>query len=278
MRTSIRTIYHTSDLLLLKLGGSLITDKNRERTPRPEVMKRLADEIATALQEQPNLRLLLGHGAGSFAHVPAKKYATRQGVHGSEQWLGFAEVWWQAAALNRLVMDTLHAANLPAIALPPSASVVAKGGKVAHWELGPIQMALQAKLIPVIFGDVVFDLGRGGTILSTEELFEHLAHHLEPSRILLAGIEEGVWADYPLCTQLVPEITPHNYAEIAPHLGASNATDVTGGMAAKVQQSLALVKEIPNLEVLIFSGLKAGNLSAALRGAGLGTLVRAREG
>jgi len=54
-------------------------------------------------------------------------------VHTSEEWLGFAEVWWDASALNRLVMDALHEAGLPAIALPPSASVIAR--KV-RWSVG----------------------------------------------------------------------------------------------------------------------------------------------
>lgn len=274
MRASLPESHQAANLIFLKLGGSLITEKAQARTPRLEVMKRLAEEIAAALQENPALSLLLGHGAGSFAHVPAKKHATRQGVYTSEQWRGFADVWWEAAALNRLVMDALHAVNLAAIALPPSASVIGQDGRVTRWDLGPIQTALAAKLLPVIFGDVIFDTIRGGTILSTEDLFEHLAIHLWPRRILLAGVEPGVWGDYPACTQLTTEITPDNYERIAPQLGGSNATDVTGGMAAKVQQSLALVKEIPSLEALIFSGLEAGNLLAALRGDKVGTVVR----
>jgi isopentenyl phosphate kinase len=239
-----------------------------------EVMQRLAEEIAIARQENPKLTLVLGHGAGSFAHIPAKKYATRPGVHTLEQWLGFAEVWREAAALNRLVMEALHSAGLPAIALPPSASVVTHNRAISHWDLTPLNAALEAKLLPVIFGDVIFDLVQGGTILSTEDLFEHLAYHLHPQRILLAGSEAGVWADYPQCTQLISEITQDNYAQIAPSLSGSNATDVTGGMAAKVTQSLALVREIPELEVLIFSGLAAGNLTAALRGDKVGTFIR----
>jgi isopentenyl phosphate kinase len=112
---------------------------------------------------------------------------------------------------------------------------------------------------------------RGGTILSTEDLFEHLARHLHPERILLAGIEEGVWADFPACTRLIPEITPQNIPEVAPALGGSTATDVTGGMASKVKQSLALVQEIPGLEIGIFSGQKPGLLKNALLGATAGT-------
>jgi isopentenyl phosphate kinase len=261
-------------LYFIKLGGSLITDKTTPRTPRMEVLDRLASEIAEASAYNPSLHLVLGNGAGSFGHVPARRYGTRQGVHTPEDWRGFAEVWREAANLNRLVTDALHAARMPAVAFPPSASVIARDGRVLAWDLSPIRNALQVGLLPVIHGDVIFDTVRGGTILSTEDLFEHLARQLRPERILLAGLEEGVWADYPQCTQLIPEITPENLPQVAPALGGSSAIDVTGGMASKVQQSLALVKELPGMEILIFSGEKQGQVKSALLGATPGTLLR----
>jgi isopentenyl phosphate kinase len=138
----------------------------------------------------------------------------------------------------------------------------------------PLQAALEAGILPVIAGDVIFDVQRGGTILSTEDLFDHLAHQLQPLRILLAGIEPGVWADFPNCTRLIAVITPSTVAQIAPTLGGSANTDVTGGMASKVYQALALVQMIPGLEVQIFSGNEPGALNSALAGNPVGTLVR----
>jgi isopentenyl phosphate kinase len=238
-----------------------------------EILDRLAMEIASACAQDPSLHLVIGNGAGSFGHVPARRYGTRQGVHTPEDWRGFAEVWHEAAALNRLVTDALHAAGLPAVAFPPSASVIARDGRVMAWDLSPIRNALQAGLLPVVHGDVIFDTVRGGTILSTEDLFGYLARQLHPERILLAGLEEGVWADYPECTQLIHEITPESLPQVAPALGGSSATDVTGGMASKVQQSLALVKELPGLKILIFSGEIPGQVKSALLGVRLGTLL-----
>jgi isopentenyl phosphate kinase len=239
-----------------------------------EVLERLAKEIAAACAQDPAIHLVVGNGAGSFGHIPAKRYGTRLGVHTPEDWRGFAEVWHEAATLNRLVTDALHAAGLPAIAFPPSASVTARDGQVLAWDVSPIRNALHAGLLPVIHGDVIFDTVRGGTILSTEDLFEHLVLQLRPVRVLLAGIEEGVWADYPACTQLIPEITPERLPEVAAALGGSSATDVTGGMASKVQQSLMLIKEMPSLEILIFSGEKPGQVKSAILGARVGTLLK----
>ena len=125
------------NLLFLKLGGSLITDKTRPRTVRPKMLAGLCAEIATVRAHDPNLLLLLGHGSGSFGHVAAKKHATREGLPPPSQpspraaspnggkgergkfsarrgeleasyWRGFTEVWHEAAELNKLVMDALR--------------------------------------------------------------------------------------------------------------------------------------------------------------------------
>lgn len=261
----------TGELVFLKLGGSLITVKERPGTPRPETINRLASEIARARQKRPALRLLLGHGSGSFGHVPAQAYRTRAGVYTPDQWRGFLMVWRQARALNRLVMQAFEQAGLPALALPPSAAVVATDGRVTAWHLEPLRATLEVGLLPVVYGDVVFDTRRGGTILSTEDLFCYLASHLNPARILLAGLEAGVWADYPGRTRLVDEVTPVNQGEILPALGDAQGADVTGGMTSKVTQMLALVEANPGLEVHIFSGETPGAVERALLGMPQGT-------
>lgn len=262
------------DIYFLKLGGSLITDKDQAHTPRPQVLSRLAAETRAALQQDPNRLVLLGHGSGSFGHVPAKEFATREGVHRQAQWRGFVEVWHQARELNNLVIQAFHEVGLAVLAFPPSAAITTADGQVISWDLHPIEASLKAGLLAVIYGDVVFDTQRGGTILSTEELFTYLALHIEPCRILLAGMERGVWLDYPRCTTLIHEITPDNYPEISASLHGSSSTDVTGGMLSKVENSLELIKRLPGLEVAIFSGEEPGNVQRALSGEPVGTRIR----
>jgi isopentenyl phosphate kinase len=104
-------------------------------------------------------------------------------------------------------------------------------------------------------------------------LFRELARQITPSRILLAGIEPGVWLDYPECSNLARRLSSADLPRLLPALQGSAATDVTGGMADKVQQSMALAKEISGLEILIFSGLEAGAVQNALLGANPGTLI-----
>jgi isopentenyl phosphate kinase len=261
-------------LVFLKLGGSLITVKNRPHTPRLQVLERLALEIAAARLQDQDLHIILGHGSGSFGHIPAREYKTRMGVQSANDWKGFVEVWRQAAELNHLVMLSLGKANLPAVAFPPSAMIITRAGKVDTWNLDTLLAALEKGLLPVIYGDVVFDEALGGTILSTEELFTYLARQMKPTQLLLAGLEPGVWADYPDNTRLLPEITPVSFPRIAAGLKGSVATDVTGGMADKVRQLVSVVDEVPGLRAMIFSGETPGNVRRSLLGEDVGTLIR----
>jgi isopentenyl phosphate kinase len=260
------------DILFLKLGGSLITDKTGTEAVRPEVLARLAQEIRQARETRPHLKLLLGHGSGSFGHVAAARHGTRQGVQSVAQWHGFAEVSAAALRLNRLVVEALLAAGVPAISFAPSASVECVDGRIGHIAISPIQHALEAGLLPVTHGDVAFDSVRGGTIVSTEEVMMALVGELRPSWLLLAGETDGV---YGADGQVIPHITPETLPQLETTLGGSRGTDVTGGMAAKVHSMLALAAQYPSLTIRIFSGLRQGELFHVLcqPTAEVGTLV-----
>jgi isopentenyl phosphate kinase len=261
-------------LFFLKLGGSLITHKNRPHTARRQVLTRLAQEIAQARQQDPDLRLLIGHGSGSFGHVAGKKHNTRMGVSTPKQWLGFVEVWQQARDLNEIVIKTLLQAGLPVIAFPPSAAVTSQNGVITAWNTTPIQSALNAGLIPVINGDVIFDDALGGTILSTEELFVHLLPFLNPSRILLAGLEAGVWQDFPHRKTLIRSITPNSFQQMTASIKGSTSVDVTGGMYEKVRNMLSLIEMDHELKILIFSAISPKTLYHALLDTNPGTLIQ----
>ncbi|HEX7395166.1 MAG TPA: isopentenyl phosphate kinase [Anaerolineaceae bacterium] len=260
-------------LYFLKLGGSLITDKTVEQTAQKETLGRLAVEIADALKIRTDLQLVIGHGSGSFGHTVASKYGTRQGVNSAEKWWGFVEVFRAARALNQIVLESLLDGELPVIAFPPSAGVISEDGLIQSWDVQPLETALAMGLIPLINGDVSFDTKRGGTILSTEDLFAYLAPKLIPQRILLAGIEAGVWQDYPTCTQLLESITRSSYNNDSTSLSGSAAVDVTGGMRQKVEIMLSIAGQVPGLESLIFSGNEPGLVYRALLGDLPGTCI-----
>lgn len=251
----------TSPLLFLKLGGSLITDKRAVEVVRENVLARIASEIAAARKLRPEMRLIIGHGSGSFGHTAAARYRTRDGVNTIEQWEGFCQVSAAAARLNRHVCEALLSAGIPVVTFQPSASALCDDGQLIEMATGAIDEALQAGLVPLVYGDVAFDHGRGGTIVSTEQVLSYLARKYHPGWLLLAGDTTGV---YDLDGRLVPHITTENFALVRQALGGSAGTDVTGGMESKVRGMLALTEVLPGLSIRIFSGLDSGRLRDVL--------------
>ncbi|MBK7448513.1 MAG: hypothetical protein IPJ47_03440 [Anaerolineales bacterium] len=127
----------------------------------------------------------------------------------------------------------------------------------------------------MVQGDVAFDETLGGTILSTEDVFTFLVDQFPTTRILLAGIEAGVWADFPARTQLVKQIQLADYEAMRAGIKGSASTDVTGGMKAKVEEMLSLIQKQNKLTVQIFSAEEHGFLTRALQGENVGTLLTA---
>ena len=254
-------------LIYVKLGGSVITDKAVPETARPEVIARLAAEIAAALAARPGLRLVLGHGSGSFGHPVARRYGTHLGVHSPAGWRGFAETAAAAARLNRLVAEALLAAGVPAWSIQPSASARCRDGELLSLAAGPVKGALAHGLVPLLYGDVALDQVRGGTIISTEQILAYLARQLHPTRLIMVGEVDGVFEGDPLrdpAARPIPEITAANWTQVRASRGGSHAADVTGGMLAKVEQMVALAGELPGLTVHFLSGLRPGALQSAL--------------
>ena len=247
---------------LLKLGGSLITDKNKNATLRPDVLTRLASEIHNALEQNPQ-PLLIGHGSGSFGHFEAKKHNTIKGVETQEQWQGFARVSTIASALNYHVANALQETGIPVLRIQPSASAIARNGVIQDMAIKPILNALDNQLVPLVHGDVAFDDELGGTIISTETVFTYLVSKLPVKSILLLGEVDGVYDEQ---KQVIPHISADNFSEIQSALGGSKGVDVTGGMLTKVQDMLNLASNPPHPDIFIVNGLVPNRLRDALLG------------
>jgi isopentenyl phosphate kinase len=263
----------------IKLGGSVITDKAGREAADTPLIARLAAEVAQARAASPGLGLVLGHGSGSFGHHYAAKYGVHRGLAPDADWMGFALTAGAALRLNRIVVDALLAAGVPAVELQPSASLRSAAGQVASWDTAPIAAALARGLVPVVHGDVAFDEAQGSAIISTEQLLAHLAlgGPLRPARVILVG-EDAVYTADPHAdprAERIPLITAANIAAVLHGAGGSHAVDVTGGMRSKLDLMWRLVQAVPGLEVRLI-GPAPGLLADAL-GAGrldVGTVIR----
>jgi isopentenyl phosphate kinase len=263
------------DIILVKLGGSLITDKTKPSTPRMDIIKRLAREIHEARQEKP-IKLILGHGSGSFAHKPAKEYRTDLGVIDNDSFKGIAAVQDAAADLNRIVVESLRQVGENAISINPSSCTIAEGDIIKDWFLEPLEYMLKTDLLPVVYGDVLMDTRKGCSIVSTEEVLNYLSRKLFSKRIIIVGITDGVFDKDPNKypdAKPIPEINSKNYLKIRKYLGGSIGYDVTGGMYRKIEKMFELTKF--GVEIEIINGKKEGYLKRALLGErDLGTIMR----
>ena len=249
------------DVVFVKLGGSVITDKTEADTVRGEVLSRLAAEISAAIAQRSVARLIVGHGSGSFGHWAARPYGTRQGVATVHEWRGFAKVAAAAARLNRKVTDSLLEAGVPVLSLQPSGSARCEDGTLQYLDTHPIRAALARGIVPLVYGDVAFDRVRGGTIISTEDIFVYLSDHVPPTRILLVGDVPGVLDAE---GRVIPRITAADLPQLRNALRGASGVDVTGGMADKVARMVELVENHPATTVHLLSGMVAGLLSKAL--------------
>jgi isopentenyl phosphate kinase len=253
------------DLLLLKLGGSLITDKARPETPRREVIARLAGEIARAAREIP-YALVVGHGSGSFGHVAARESGIAAGLRSADQLPGVSRTQERAAALHRIVIEALLAAGALPFSIAPSSCLVADAGRPAAFAAEPLLLALDRGLLPVLYGDVVTDRSWGISIGSTERLFEALAGTLQDQgrtirRAVWLGETDGL---YDAEGRTVPTISAGDLDRVRAAIGAPAGTDVTGGMLHRVETALGLARlGVPSL---LANGLVPGLLERALRG------------
>ncbi|MFH1403398.1 MAG: isopentenyl phosphate kinase [Candidatus Altiarchaeota archaeon] len=259
------------DLIVLKLGGSVITRKSDDVLEvNEDNLRRLSNEIAEAMSEK-QFRLFIVHGAGPFGHVLAKEYRLSDSHKDARQIKGFSLTHQSMEALNSMVVATLLEAGLNAVSYQPSAAGVLKSGRIDSMDLKPLKGMIDLGLIPVGYGDVLVDEDDGLNILSGDHLVPHVALGLKASRVIIITDYNGVFAGDPGGSEKLDEITRENVDILDGR--KTSGTDVTGGIRGKVMELLDLADE--GVESEIISGNEKDYLKMALLGErGLGTIVK----
>ena len=253
-------------LVLVKLGGSLITDKARPRVARHAAIRRLARELAAVAKNPRAPRLVVGHGSGSFGHAAAARGGLIPGADATRSLDAIARTQRAASDLHRIVIAALADAGARPFSLAPSSFLYAAGGRVTGLFAEPILKALDLGLLPVVYGDVVLDARRGAVIVSTEELFQVLvkaaARRGRPvSRAVWLGETDGV-RDRDGCT--IARLSAAEAHRTARRVTGASGTDVTGGMALRLRAAGALAKS--GVVSAIVDGRKAGAIGSAIAG------------
>jgi len=228
--------------IILKIGGSAITDKTAELAAKTEIINRLAEEIKRADLDN----LIIVHGGGSFGHPTAHKYGIKDGYkEDPAQKLGFAETHHVMTVLNGLVMDALIWHEIPAVSVAPSSCIVTENGKIKFFDETVLQSMAKLVFTPVMYGDAVLDDKLGFTVLSGDQLVAYLAIKYKATKIVVGADTDGLFDSDPKTN---PNAKPYKHLTLAelkqiqPKLGKAAGTDVTGGMGGKMAELIPAIE------------------------------------
>ena len=236
---------------VLKIGGSVITDKNGELAAKTEVINRLAEEIARAGLKN----LVAVHGGGSFGHPMAQKYGIKDGLKDDSQKLGFAETHHVMTVLNGLVMDAFVWHGIAAVSVTPLSCMITENGRIKSFDETVLRTLLKMNITPVLYGDATLDEKLGFTVLSGDQIISYIARKLNACRILIGVDVNGLYDADPKETKsakLYAQLTLKELENIRARfmhtnkLDRSNESDVTGGLLGKITELIpALEQGIP---------------------------------
>jgi isopentenyl phosphate kinase len=250
-------------LIILKIGGSVITEKGSISRAREAEIGRISQEIAS-FRKDSDSQLILVHGAGSFGHPHALKYKLNDGFDPKGAYLTHTSV----KLLNSRVLEAFNNAGVHALPVHPMSSCLLENGKLIDFQLGPIKVMLEKKIVPVLHGDVVMDMTKGTSVLSGDRIVPYLALSLKASKIGAGSDVDGVLDEK---ESVIRKISPLNFFDLKKSIKGSRATDVTGGMLGKVSELLELAGK--GVESRIFNASRKGMVSRFLYGEDVGTLI-----
>jgi isopentenyl phosphate kinase len=228
-------------MFVVKLGGSVITDKSKQCFFKQTLVDRLSAEIKKA-----NKEIILVHGAGSFGHILAKDHTLNQGYKNDKQLQGFALTHAMVQKLNTLILNSLHDNGIAAVSIPPHAVLKLNDHKPSTMDYTIFKDYLDKGFTPVTFGDVVLDEKIGFSICSGDLLMQMLAEHFKPEKVIFAFDEDGLYTSNPKSDKNAEFIEKSTIDELENLTTALNKyADVTKGMRGKIET----IKKIANLGI-----------------------------
>ncbi len=257
-------------LLVIKLGGAVVTYKDSP-TPkaRSETIRSLSKEIKQL--SKAGYKIILVHGAGSFAHSMVKKYNLNLGMKYKRQKYIFGKVIQRMLKLNGIIMGNLQKNGVAAVSLPPHTFITQTAGNLDQFEVSLIKQYLKKKIIPVLFGDMVLDDKWGCSVISGDTTVCYLAKKLKADQVIFLSDVDGIYDSDPRKNpkaKLIPEINNKNINQVLKGLSPTGRDDVTGEMQGKI---LAVKKDLKSIPTMVVNGLEENILIKSVHGEQIGT-------
>ena len=251
----------SSRTVIIKLGGSVITDKRLAFKADLRSMHRIARELARVRD-----RLILLNGAGSFGHIPVKRFGLDEGFS-REKTRSFARTKLQLLRLQEMLVSILCSHGIPVVPFTPSSFMIARSGRLCRAELGPIREFSELGLVPLFGGDLVPDLEQGWRVVSADQMAAWIAPRIGASMIIYGTDVDGLYSwDPKTCkdAKLLETISCSEIRKIAGSALGSRMPDVTAGMQGKLFEAEHAAKK--GVEVVMMNLRKPENLHPILKG------------
>lgn len=262
-------------MMILKIGGSALTIKDANKPTIDEInLNRIAEEISYY-----NDDMVIVHGAGSFGHIHAKKYAIGEKITNNKEKLykteGLSRIQVSMQLLNYMVVEKLQEKGIPAIGIKPSSFIITENQRITTCDTKVIKRYINEGFVPVLYGDAVLDLNDEikFAIISGDQIITYFAKELNANKVILSSDVDGIYTDNPKTNpeaKLIDIVTKDTKLTLTEN---KNQADVTGGMAGKINELLTLAED--GIESLIINAEKEGNLKLAVSGEKVkGTLIK----
>ena len=248
-------------MILIKLGGSIITNKEKPLSPRKKVIENIVKKLKHL--KEP---IIVVHGGGSFGHFWSVKYdmhtkPKKYDMH------GVAIVKNSMIDLNKIILEIFVKNKLNPYALPPTDFM--SGNKPITTKIKEIENIAKSGLIPITYGDALWYGNKKTYILSGDKIMTLLSKILKPRLIIFALNEDGLYSDL-TTKKLIRELKGEN-----PKI-SENKMDVTGGMSRKVEEATNIAKM--GMNVFFVNGNKPERILKAIKNKKYeGTLFRGKR-
>lgn len=256
---------NNKEVILLKLGGSLLTDKNQPFSIRKDIVKIAVKQVIDA-----NVKLILIHGGGSFGHPLAKQYSIINGFDKSipNQILGLTQTHQSMNKFNSYLINLFLEKGFPTFSIQSSSIFLRDSSQIITNSIDIIETALDLNILPILYGDIILDKHGSFSIISGDEIIFELCENLKNyaiSKVIFTMETDGLFISdntkengYTLLKECTcNELDLINLADMGQKI------DVTGG----IQGKLNFIKKICNykIPVQLINGLHEGYIFKALK-------------
>ncbi len=264
-----------SVLKIVKLGGSVISNKSKPFSFRARVVQRIAHEIREYLETFPYCSLIIVHGGGSFGHPLVKEYNLDKGLVDEKSLEGAALTNNAMRELCMKISRILIESGLNIFPLQTSALFI-KENRTKFIGAKIVEETLSRGFIPLLYGDLILDSTIGASVLSGDEIIVHLASMFKPSETLFIVDVDGIYIKVNGRRKWLRRITLDDLSNLISHMEPSKGYDVTGGMVYKLSQVKKLLKTCGKVKIV--NGLRKRNVLRALIGDVFKGTIIVREG